>query len=204
MQGTKAGKMGAIVGTVALVALGLVAYPRTAQASEPNPPATASHGQGNLTTVEKYLRHAYNFRYKEDTPGPIVQRVSGSTAGTYTGFYTSQGYDYWQLPNETQKLGTGDCEDKAIWLYVRLLQHGYTNVRLVVGKYEASSSVYHVWVNWYVKTVGKDGRVKETVYILDPTVDYRPWPASSFSAGYYLPLYSFYKDQRWVHPLNPS
>ncbi len=28
-----------------------------------------------------------------------------------------KGTDYWQLPLETEYLGTGDCEDKAIWLF---------------------------------------------------------------------------------------
>lgn len=35
-----------------------------------------------------------------------------------------QGKDYWQLPSETNKLRTGDCEDYAIAKWYELLQNG--------------------------------------------------------------------------------
>ncbi len=118
--------------------------------------------------VRKYLETASEFRYKADGVGA----------------------DYWQLPFETEKLGTGDCEDKAIWLYSRLLKEGFDNVRLVLGNYRRNKSSVHMWVNWY-----HDGRV----YILDPTINDGIWRAEEYSKGFYKPLYSFYKDKKWKH-----
>lgn len=192
-------------GLAILVLLGIMVLPMTAFAGDGNGLAVGRNDEGNLVAIDGYLRQAHRFNYKEDTPSIArVRTVSTSTAGIYTGISSPLGYDYWQLPEETERLGTGDCEDKAIWLYIRLLERGYTNIRLVVGKYRADKEIYHVWVNLYVTAPGKDGMVEQKVYILDPTMDSKPWPAKSFPAGYYLPLYSFYKSQRWVHPVPPS
>ncbi len=73
-----------------------------------------------------------------------------------------EGVGNWQLPFETERLGTGDCDDKAVWLYSKLLKDGVGNVRLVLGNYKKGELSVHMWVNWY-----QDGQV----YILDPTVD---------------------------------
>ncbi len=57
--------------------------------------------------------------------------------------------DYWQLPNTTIRLGTGDCEDQAI-LLASLLSTEYSknDVRFVFGKLESfgGQSCYHAWV----------------------------------------------------------
>jgi len=118
--------------------------------------------------VRKYLETASRFKYKADRIGA----------------------DYWQTPHETEKLGMGDCEDKAIWLYSKLIKEGFDNVRLVLGDYRRSKSSVHMWVNWY-----QDGQV----YILDPTINDGIWKAEQYSKEYYSPSYSFYKDKRWKH-----
>ena len=202
-------KTSCLTGAAVLVLLGIMLFPAAAFSEENSALTVREKDGGSLASVNSFLRQAYRYTYKEDTPTVLiqlarVQTVSTSTAGIYTGVSTPGGYDYWQLPEETEKLGTGDCEDKAIWLYERLLEHSYTNVRLVVGKYQADKNVYHVWVNLYVTTPGKDGKVEQKVYILDPTMDSKAWDAKSFPAGYYLPLYSFYKNQRWAHSNPPS
>lgn len=51
--------------------------------------------------------------------------------------------DFWQSPEETLHLGTGDCEDHAILAYRRLKEAGFTLVDLVVGLY---GTVGHAWV----------------------------------------------------------
>ena len=96
--------------------------------------------------VRKYLETASRFKYKADASGA----------------------DYWQIPLETEKLGMGDCEDKSIWLYSKLLKEGFDNIRLVLGYYRISKSSFHMWVNWYT-----NGRV----YILDPTMNDDIWQA---------------------------
>ncbi len=118
--------------------------------------------------VRRYLETACRFKYKADAVGA----------------------DYWQAPYETERLGMGDCEDKAIWLYSKLIKEGFDNIRLVLGDYEKSKSSTHMWVNWY-----HDGQV----YILDPTINDGIWKTEEYSKKYYRPSYSYYKDKKWKH-----
>ena len=118
--------------------------------------------------VKKYLKKASKFKYKEDL----------------------RGADNWQLPFETEKLGTGDCDDKAIWLYSKLLKEGIDDVRLVLGNYKSGEFSVHMWVNWY-----HDGQV----FILDPTIDNGIRSAEQYSKDYYQPFYSFHKGEKWKH-----
>ncbi|MGR3174054.1 MAG: hypothetical protein ACUZ8N_05590 [Candidatus Scalindua sp.] len=118
--------------------------------------------------VKKYLKIASRFKYKDD----------------------SRGADNWQLPFETEKLGTGDCDDKAIWLYSKLIKEGIDDVRLVLGNYKRGELSVHMWVNWY-----HDGQV----FILDPTIDNGIRPAEQYSKDYYQPFYSFHKGKKWKH-----
>ena len=53
---------------------------------------------------------AYDIKYKSDPPG----------------------YDYWQTPEETETLKTGDCEDKAILLMYLLNKMGIDSWLLIV------------------------------------------------------------------------
>jgi transglutaminase-like putative cysteine protease len=52
--------------------------------------------------------------------------------------------DYWQFPEETLELRTGDCEDKAILLMAIIIHQGLGDPLLILGansRYEA-----HAWV----------------------------------------------------------
>ncbi len=118
--------------------------------------------------VEKYLETASRFEYKADGVGA----------------------DYWQLPFETERLGKGDCDDKAIWLYSKLLKEEFDDIRLVLGNYKRGEISVHMWVNWY-----HNGQV----YILDPTINNGIWRAEEYSKGSYKPYYSFYRDKKWKH-----
>lgn len=118
--------------------------------------------------VRKYLEMAGRFEYKADVPGA----------------------DNWQLPFETEKLGAGDCDDKAIWLYSKLIKEGIDNVRLVLGNYKSGEISVHMWVDWY-----QDGQV----FILDPTIDNGIRTADEYWTDYYQPYYSFHKGKKWKH-----
>lgn len=102
--------------------------------------------------------------------------------------------DYWQLPDETETLGSGDCEDMAIWLYVLLKQAGFGAVRLCIGKHRPYSDQMHAWVMWF------DG---PRLYILDPSVTRKPLRASDADPGSYVPRYSYDGSRRWIH-LKPA
>lgn len=74
--------------------------------------------------------------------------------------YKSEDEDYWQMPWETDKLGTGDCEDYAIYLYDQLNRNGIKS-EIVVGKMTgANDEGFHAWIEY------KDNG--ESI-ILDPT-----------------------------------
>jgi hypothetical protein len=118
--------------------------------------------------VRKYLKTASRFKYKAD----------------------GDGADYWQLPSETERLGKGDCDDKAIWLYSKLLKNGFDDVRLVVGNYKRGKLSVHMWVNWY-----HNGHV----YVLDPTIDNGIRQTEEYSKDFYRPYYSFHRDTKWKH-----
>lgn len=118
--------------------------------------------------VRDYLKTAYRFKYEADTKGT----------------------DHWQLPEKTERYGKGDCEDKAIWLYSKLLNDGFDDVRLIIGKLRKDSPVLHAWVAWYQQ---------EKVYILDPTNESLIWEARQYSREHYEPYYSFYREKSWTH-----
>jgi hypothetical protein len=69
------------------------------------------------------------------------------------------GDDYWQTPYETMVKGTGDCEDKSIYLQFLLRAKGIDS-QVCFGKMEIEDKGYHAWVeciNVY------------NIYVLDPT-----------------------------------
>ena len=103
----------------------------------------------------------------------------------------ASGHDHWQTPEETESRWSGDCEDKAVWLYAQLKKNGYEGVRLVVGRQNPSSRVLHAWVTLN----NSDG----TFYVLDPTAQKRVWSSNDFSDGSYKPLYSFDGINRYRH-----
>jgi hypothetical protein len=139
--------------------------------------------------VQKYLLEASRFQYEEDRTSEAQQNSGLSVKGIRDSLKGTDA-DYWQLPAETEMRGKGDCEDKAIWLYTKLIEDGFTDIRLVIGKYRESRASFHAWVVWYPG---------DRVYILDPTKNKGIWRAIDYPAGYYKPYYSFYKDKRWHH-----
>jgi hypothetical protein len=117
--------------------------------------------QRSLTSSEELFMKARSMRYVSDPAGR----------------------DIWQTPQETESRWSGDCEDKAVWLYARLKQNGFSGVRLVVGRMHANGSGLHVWVT----LSDSEGHT----WILDPTAQRRIWKDSDFMPGLYRPIYSF-------------
>ncbi len=91
--------------------------------------------------------------------------------------------DKWQSAKETSIKHCGNCIDKALWLYAQLKKNGYRHVRLVIGRYRSIDSVLHAWVI-YMNESGDN-------YLLDSSIQNRPWKFQEFSEGVYQPLYSF-------------
>jgi len=52
--------------------------------------------------------------------------------------------DYWQTPSETEKIGSGDCEDKAFYLN-HLLKNKGVKSRIVFGLLESNRPYMHAW-----------------------------------------------------------
>lgn len=79
-------------------------------------------------------------------PASIYQYVRDNIG--YVEDYATHEYrfEYWQLPEETLNLGTGDCEDQAILLCTLLRAKGYSpeDVKVVFGL--TSSASGHAWV----------------------------------------------------------
>lgn len=98
--------------------------------------------------------------------------------------------DHWQLPEETERLGRGDCEDLAIWLYCHLLAEGFNNIRFTLGLAGAGNKAIHAWVTWYER--GK-------TYILDPSRRQGIYCFSQPGPVTYQPYYSYYFEKKWHH-----
>jgi len=101
-----------------------------------------------------------------------------------------EGQDYWQLPEESEYLGTGDCEDMAIWLYVKLKRKDVGPVRLCIGKHSRTAAQMHAWLVW------SDGR---RLYVLDPSTSDEPLREDQVRPGSYIPYYSYDGDAKWRH-----
>ena len=128
-----------------------------------------NHAAGSLKSSDSLFMQARSIRYVKD-PGS---------------------HDDWQTPEETQARWAGDCEDKAVWLFAQLKANGYSNVRLVVGRYRLIDKNYHVWVT----LADNHGNI----FILDPTTQKKVWGNSSFGENQYKTLYSFDGMNRYRH-----
>jgi predicted transglutaminase-like cysteine proteinase len=104
--------------------------------------------------------------------------------------YISDQDDYWQSAEETSQRHAGDCEDKAIWLFERLTKAGFSDLRLVIGKYRVIDKELHVWI-----TYTDNG----TTYLLDPSSQKKIWKSSDFSSEWYKPVYSFDGHNRYSY-----
>lgn len=107
------------------------------------------------------------------------------------GYKKDAGQDFWQDPDVTEKTGIGDCEDLALWLYRELRKNGYRNVRIMVGKFEASEDRHHTWIT--LPGVGGDD------LIVDPALQTRIWKRSDLLQNVYVPLYSFDGVRKYEH-----
>ena len=105
--------------------------------------------------------------------------------------YVSDGGDNWQSAKETEERHAGDCEDKAIWLFTRLINNGYYNVRLVVGRYRSLDSQLHVWVI----CSDKEGNT----CLLDPSIQKRVWYLIGIDSDFYKPLYAYDGQNRYKY-----
>ncbi len=98
---------------------------------------------------------------------------------------------HWQTPEETEERHAGVCHDKAVWLYAKLKENGYTNARLVIGKYRQIDRIYHVWLTYTDEN--------SDTFVLDPTIQKRFWKQGDFSEGFYIPYYSYDGQKRYCH-----
>jgi hypothetical protein len=97
------------------------------------------------------------------TPGSFDLRAYVVTefVSEKIGYRRSDELDPWQFPDETLKLRTGDCEDRALLIASMLLAAGISsfNVRVALGKFRAwfgekHKDIDHVWV-MYKDEAGK-------------------------------------------------
>ena len=144
-----------------------------------------------LRILKKYLRIATRFKYVSDGEGDSAQ-LDGQVG--FSPRVEGRCFEHWQLPAETEQRAAGDCEDKAIWLYTKLIQRGFTNIRFVVGKYRLNQCDYHAWVIVCIE---------DRTYLLDPTIDHGIWQAEQYPEGLYTPMYSYHMSSRWQHFREP-
>jgi hypothetical protein len=123
--------------------------------------------------IRRYFSMVQSFRFQEEG-------LAGS----------GRPEDHWQLPEETESLGSGDCEDLAIWLYCHLLDEGFNNVRFTIGFAGTNEKTMHAWVTWYER--GES-------YILDPSRKEGIYCSNRLGSITYRPRYSYYFDQKWHH-----
>ncbi len=88
----------------------------------------------------------------------------------------------WKTPAQLQREGAVDCKGKSIALLAALQQADAGQVSLVIGLRSPRSAEPHAWLLWNYQ--GRD-------YILDPTFDNRPIPASSVRRGHYRADYVY-------------
>lgn len=119
------------------------------------PPGT---GEFTLASMEKWTRAAHRIRYERVGDRP------------------------WQTPEQTERSATGDCKDKALWLYSRLREAGATALELVIGKQNLFDAELHAWVI---------ARHADRNYLLDPTHCGSVWELSDFDWDEYVPFYSY-------------
>ena len=123
-----------------------------------------------------------NSQYKQPAPEKdlVLKCFNRASQITYKG--EEGGKDYWQSPIETERLGTGDCEDLAFYLQDELRKEGIMS-RAVAGELDITFNLMeiilkiekidgkkekkekkkingHMWVEYQL---GND------IYILDPT-----------------------------------
>src|SRR3989344_1737407 len=100
--------------------------------------------------------------YSNFPEDPVIRECFNKAASIE---YKSEpdGDDYWQTPEETERLGTGDCEDKAIYLHNQLKKNKIESE--VVFGYIYSSHLFGKWnMHGWVECIQN-----KEIYVLDPT-----------------------------------
>ncbi|HOC77726.1 MAG TPA: transglutaminase-like domain-containing protein [Methanofastidiosum sp.] len=90
-------------------------------------------------------------------------------------------FEYWQLPEETINLGTGDCEDQAILLCTLFRSKGYSSDDVKVAFGLTSGTNGHAWVelfyngDWVVfdPTSNSNSYVEKTRYYSLVNINYK-------------------------------
>lgn len=90
--------------------------------------------------------------------------------------------NFWKTPAETQSGAPADCKAKAVALYEKMMTHGATNVRLVIGRRTTMSRQTHAWLAWETPSGS---------YMLDPTFNYTACKSEKLGKRSYTPLYAF-------------
>lgn len=94
----------------------------------------------------------------------------------------------WKTPAEVESGSPADCKGKAVALYQRMLAHGATNVRLVIGKRTATSRATHAWLVW---------QTNNGSYMLDPTFNWMASRSEELRRSSYAPLYAYAGNRKY-------
>ncbi len=140
---------------------------------EVNPVLSSPSFSMQKQRIRRYLQIARNFTFQEEDLLSSGRRM-----------------DHWQLPQETEGLGSGDCEDLAIWLYCQLLDEGFYNIRLTIGLAGTEDKTMHAWVSWHERG---------EMYILDPSRKEGIYRSGQLGSVTYQPYYSYYFGRKWHH-----
>ncbi len=117
-------------------------------------------------------------------------------------YKATKGLDPWQFPDETLKLRSGDCEDRALLIASLLLASGISsfNVRVALGKFRAwfgkkHEDFVHVWV-MYKDEVGKWQVIEP---IADSAVSVKPGKKTNMpDRAEYIPFFIFNDVHLWT------
>jgi hypothetical protein len=127
---------------------------------------------------------------------PTLGGVSLGMVDRWIGDLRSIPYGFtreWKTPAETQSGAPADCKAKSVALYKTMLEHGASNVRLVIGKRTSTSRSTHAWLEW-----DSDAGT----YVLDPTIHWRAFRASEERRRSYIPFYAFEGSRKYQAALS--
>jgi hypothetical protein len=94
----------------------------------------------------------------------------------------------WKTPSETQSSTAADCKAKSVALYQTMLEHGATNLRLVIGRRAPTSRSTHAWLEW-------DSEVGS--YVLDPTLNWKAVRSTEVGRQFYVPFYAYEGSRKY-------
>ena len=94
----------------------------------------------------------------------------------------------WKTPAETQSGAPADCKAKSVALYKTMLEHGASNLRLVIGKRAPTSRCTHAWLEW-------DSAAGS--YVLDPAINWKAYRSSDLGRHSYIPFYAFEGSRKY-------